>query len=186
MDETTERVPTRLSVEEFEALPEEEGYKLELSATMLVREPPPGAEHGLLNAVLAHRLQAYAERTGTGTVLANAGFVLSHDPPIVRSPDVAWLAEADRSRLDARAWRGAPDLAVEIVSPSDRASEIQEKVSQYLAAGVRLVWVVDPRTRYAVVYSPSEAIRMVHAEGELEGGEVLPGFRLSLTDLFGR
>jgi Uma2 family endonuclease len=184
MENVIERVPTSLGVEEFETLPPYGDYKLELSAATLIREPPPGAEHGWINTALAHRLQAHVESSGAGVALTNAGFVLSHDPPIVRSPDVAWVA-AHHGRPDARAWRGAPDLAVEIVSPSDRYSDVQEKVGQYLAAGVRLVWVVDPATRQVTAHGSPDEIRLVRNDGVLEGGEVLPGFRLAVAELFG-
>ena len=179
-----ERVPTRLSVEEFEALPAYEG-KRELSRTMLIREPPPGPRHGMLAVRISHRLQSWVEAGGGGLAVADAAFVLSHEPPIVRAPDVAWVADADPSRVDDRAWRGAPDLAVEIVSPSDRTADIEEKVGQYVAAGVRLVWIVDPATGEAVEHRPGVGARVIGADGVLDGAEVLPGFRLELADVRG-
>lgn len=183
MNGTIERIDTRISVEEFEALPAYEG-KRELSGAMLIREPPPGAWHGVLAARLTQRLQNWADAGGGGVVLVDAGFVLSADPPIVRSPDVAWLAEAEASRLDERAWRGAPDLAVEIVSPWDRPRDLADKVAEYLAAGVRVVWVVDPSERGITVYGRAAGVRSVGLDGELDAPDVMPGFRLATADLF--
>lgn len=113
--------------------------------------------------------------------------MLSVDPPTVRGPDIAFLA---KRRLPPEGvpvgfWPGAPDLAVEIVSPSNRAGEIQEKVLEYLAAGAHLVWVVDPSTQSVATYRSREKIRILTADNTLEGSDVLPGFRLSLSELFG-
>lgn len=79
---------------------------------------------------------------------------------------------------------GPPDLAVEIPSPSNRASEIQEKVADYLDAGVRTVWVVDPPTRTVTVYESAGGARMLRENSVLEGGDVLPAIRLPLAAFF--
>ena len=116
---------------------------------------------------------------GTGASL------VSDEPPTVRGPDVAWVA---RERIPTTGyagsfWRVAPDLVVEIVSPHDRPGAVRDKVKEYIAAGTRMVWVVDAQSRSVSVHRPGSS-SVVRADGALEGGEVLPGFRLPLRDLF--
>lgn len=155
----------------------------------LVREPRPGTEHGWLQVELARRLAAFVEERGFGGIVASDfGIVLSTEPPTVRGPDLGYVSA---ERLPAEGipvgfLRAAPDLAVEIVSPSNTASEIQERVLDYLDAGTRLVWVVDPATRSASVYRSREDITVVSGDEALAGGDVLPGLRVSLAALFRR
>lgn len=112
------------------------------------------------------------------------------DPRRKRQPDLAFVS-AGRWPLDRPiplrrdAWDVVPDLAVEIVSPTDRAEDLLGKVHEYFQAGVRLVWVVYPIERCIHVYERRDRIRVVTETGELDGGEVLPGFRLSIDLLFG-
>jgi len=133
-------------------------------------------------------LRGFVERERLGEiVVADTGFVLARDPDTVRGPDVAFIA---RERYDAAgdpptAFPGAPDLAVEVVSPSNRAVDIRAKVADYLAAGTRLVWVVDPDparltiTAYGTLLSP----RVYGADEEVDGAPVLRGFRCRARDL---
>ncbi len=175
-----------ISLEEFERMPEEDEYRIELVRGRVVRDQLPGARHGQLTIKLGAWIDAYASERGLGITFAHLGCVLSVDPPTVRGPDVAFVVEErlPPGGLPAGFWRSAPDLAVEIVSPSNRAVEIREKVLEYLAAGSRLVWVVDPVTRSVAAYRSREDIRLLTEGDVLEGGDVLPGFRLALTDLF--
>jgi Uma2 family endonuclease len=104
---------------------------------------------------------------------------------ICMAPDASF-ARADRLReVDEDHFIPlAPDLAVEVISPSDRTGYTRAKVSEYLHAGVRLLWLVDPRRRMVTVHTPDGAARVLRIEDELDGGDVLPGFRLPLTDVF--
>ena len=175
-----------LTVEEFEKLPEEDAYRVELVRGRLVREPRPAARHGRILARLAGEIDRYARHHALGLTFVDVGFVLADQPPTVRGPDLAFVnAEAARREGMPRTfWRIAPDLAVEILSPSNTAAEIQQKVLEYLAAGSRLVWIVDPKTRSVTVYrSPSE-IKILREGDLLDGAEVLPGFELSLVEIF--
>jgi Uma2 family endonuclease len=185
-DAETQIADEILSLEEFERMPEEDEYRIELVRGRVVRDQLPGARHAHLTMKLGGWIDAYASERGLGITLAEMGCVLSVDPPTVRGPDIAFLV-AERlppEGLPAGFWRSAPDLAVEIVSPSNRAVEIHEKVLEYLAAGTRLVWVVDPATRSVATYRSRKDIQLL-TEGEvLEGGDVLPGFRLSISELF--
>jgi Uma2 family endonuclease len=177
----------RVGVAEFEAMPDEPAYRLELSRGMMVREPAPAQQHGRIAARLARRLMEYAEANGAGEVFTDAGFVLSEERATVRVPDVSFVA---RERIPAegageRMWRLAPDLAVEVVSPSNAVSDLQQKLFDYLEAGVRAVWVIEPRTQSAVVWSHDSSVRVLRRDAALDGGVILPGFRYPLAQLFG-
>lgn len=189
MKPTESAATALLTVEEYLALPDEPGYRSELVRGRVVREPRPAPLHGLLQARIAHRLVAYEEaRGGRGAVLAESGFLLAADPPTLRGPDFAYVA-AERipaGGYDQSVWRFAPDLAVEVISPSNRWTEIQEKVSDYLAAGTRLVWVVDAIARTVTVYRQGGEARRLAEGDELSGADVLPGLRIPLAELFHR
>jgi Uma2 family endonuclease len=175
----------RLSAAEFERLPEPDAWRSELVRGRLVREPRPGARHGSLAARLVHLLYGFVEAGGHGVVLADAGVLLSRDPDTVRGPDIAFFSpdRVPASGYETPFW-GAPDLAVEIASPSNRPAELQEKVADYIGAGVRRVWVVDPRTRSVTVHRPDGSARLLKVDDVLEGEDVLPGFALRLDRLF--
>ncbi|HUF13498.1 MAG TPA: Uma2 family endonuclease [Longimicrobiales bacterium] len=175
-----------LSVREYAVLAEEDGYRVELSRGRLVREAYPAALHAWICARVAAALEDYAQRAG-GEVLAGGGFVLEEAPATVRAPDVAWVASrgAPEARVPAEGfWPGAPDLAVEINSPSNSASYVLEKVQQYLEAGSRMVWVIDPPTRTVTVYRSREHIHILGPDTELDGADVLPGLRLQIASVF--
>ena len=175
-----------LTIEEFEKLPEEDAYRVELVRGRLVREPRPAAMHGLLLARLASAIETFAREHGLGLTFADVGFVVAQDPPTVRGPDLAFVSAeaARREGLPRTFWRIAPDLAIEILSPSNTAAEIQEKVLEYLTVGSRQVWVVDPKTRSVTVYRSASEIKILRGEDVLDGADVLPGFQLSLPELF--
>ena len=120
-----------------------------------------------------------------GSVAVEAGFCVSHDPDTVRSPDVAFVRAERIPPGGVRAFfDGAPDLAVEVVSPSDRASEVIAKARDWLRAGCTAVWVVDPETQTATVYSHRPQTLFLSTENALCCEELLPGFRLPLSQVF--
>ena len=181
-----ETIDRLLTLEEFERLPEENGYRLELSAGRVVKEPPPGAIHGWVSRNLLLPLGRYAEEHSLGLVTFQTGFLLTAEPPTVREPDLAFLA---REHLPSEGpprgfWTMAPDLAVEVVSPSNTATEIREKVLQYLRAGSRLVWVVDPDTRSVAAYRSRQDVQLLTENDVLDGADVVPGFRLDVSEIF--
>ena len=117
---------------------------------------------------------------------ADGAYILKQDPQTVRIPDVSFV-RADRvpplhDQFQFLAL--APDLVVEVVSPSDRSNEVMEKVREYLDAGVRLIWVVHPEQRMVTVFTPDHVARLLYEEDTLEGGDVLPGFAIPVADLF--
>ena len=175
-----------LTIEEFERLPDYD-TRIELVRGRVVREPAAGYEHGRLANRILYLLTRFIEEHGLGEVLASeTGFVLSEDPPTVRGPDAAFVAEGRvASPAPPGFGRLAADLAVEVVSPSNTVAEIQAKVTDYLDAGSGLVWVFDPGTRSVTVYRSREEIRILVGDDELDGEDVLPGFRLGLSEIFG-
>jgi Uma2 family endonuclease len=185
MDTSSELADSGLmTIEEFERLPDE-AARLELVRGHVVREPLAGFEHGAVAAQIATFLHTFVRQYGLGKIVAGEpGFVLFDDPPTVRAPDVAFVAR-DRLPADPRGFaRLAPDLAVEIVSPSNTVSEIQGKVFDYLDAGTKLVWVVEPGGRTVTVYRSRDDIRILTASEEIQGGEVLPGFAIEVSEFF--
>jgi Uma2 family endonuclease len=182
------RAPTGdrpLTIEEFERLPDD-GYRDELVRGWVVREPPPGAEHGGVATELSARLRNFVREHHLGRIVSDSGFILAETPPTVRAPDIAFITteRIPPAGLPVRYFPGSPDLAVEIVSPSNTPAAIQAKVDDYLAAGTRVVWVVEPRARTVTVYRPDHKIRMLREDDELDGGEVLPGFRVGVRAIF--
>lgn len=175
-----------MTIGEFVRLPDQEG-RMELVRGAVVREPPPGAEHGHVGFRLARALADHVEENDLGIVATlETGFVLEVEPPTVRAPDVAFVA---RGRLPADGiptgyWPLPPDLAVEVVSPSDRADAIEEKALDYLRCGVREVWIVHPRSRSVTVYRSSVDLEALGEDEELGGGDLIPGFSVRVGDLF--
>src|SRR6266478_4447604 len=142
---------------------------------LIVREPA-GSLHGLVAMSLGAELVAHVKRTWAGGVFAaETGFKLASNPDTVRAPDVAFIA---KDRLPSRDTKGYPAL-----SPDDRAGEVLAKVGDWLSAGCRLVWVVDPERRVARVYRHDGTETIVDETGALDGEEVLPGFSCALATI---
>jgi Uma2 family endonuclease len=175
-----------LTIEEFERLPDD-GWRVELVRGHVVREPPTGFEHGGVAFRIGSLLVRFVDEHALGEVVGTeAGFILFDEPPTVRAPDIAFVRE-DRLGFDPKRFAPlAPDLAIEILSPSNTMSEIHDKVQDYLDAGSRLVWVVDPASRTVTVYRSRQEIRLLTEDEEIDGADVLPGFRCRVSELFGR
>lgn len=175
-----------MSIEEFERLPDD-GLRRELVRGQVIKEPPAGFGHGRIAVTIASILHSYVRENDLGRVVtAETGFVLFNEPPTVRAPDVAFVAKERLTFDEERFAPLAPDLAVEIVSPSNTVSEIHDKVADYLDAGTRLIWVVEPRSRTVTVYHSREMIRLLTGDEEIDGGRVLPGLGAKVSDLFRR
>jgi Uma2 family endonuclease len=177
--------PGGVTLEELATHPDRD--RSELVRGVLYVSEPPGGLHGSLAVRLAHRLDAHVEQHGLGTVLVEAGFVLSRHPDTVRGPDVSFVSRArlDPARVPAGFLPFAPDLAVEIVSPDDRWTALEAKVQEYLGAGTSLVWIVDPPGRRVVVHHRDRPIRVLSDSDSFEGEEVVPGFQMPVVALFG-
>ena len=152
---------------------------------LIIREPP-GFRHGVIAAKIARLIANYVHDHDLGTVVAaETGFKLFSNPDTVRAADAAFIS---RDRAPDPPPLGyatvAPDLVVEVVSPNDRAGEVQSNVSDWLSAGSRLVWVIDPGRRRAIVYRADGSVDLLADHDALAGEDVLPGFSCSLTDAF--
>ena len=123
---------------------------------------------------------------GLGVVLTQGGFLLSRHPDTVRAPDIAFIHKHNfpAALPEDSFWPGAPDLAVEVVSPNDTIREIEERVRAWLEAGTKMVWVVNPKRRTVSVHRSATDPTTLTEKDELTGGDVVPGFRCRVRDVF--
>jgi Uma2 family endonuclease len=148
---------------------------------------PAGHNHGRIAARLAGALWRHVEEHELGEVYAaETGFTLTTNPDTVRAPDVSFIRQERVEEVgEAKGyWPGAPDLAVEVNSPGDTVSEVEEKVEEWLEAGTALVWVVSPKLRTVTVYRSREDISTLAEKDVLDGEQIIPGFRYPVAKLF--
>jgi Uma2 family endonuclease len=160
--------------------------RCELVRGELIMMSPAGSEHGGIIGELSGILWNFVRSRRLGRVFgAETGFIISRGPDTVRAPDIAFI-RADRipGRLPRGFFSGAPDLAVEVLSPSDRAGEVLSKTQDWLVAGCPVVWVVDPETQSVTVYRSDRTILVLAAADTLCGDDVLPGFTLPVAEIF--
>jgi Uma2 family endonuclease len=155
----------------------------------VVEMAPVGGIHGQVTTRICRSLSEHTERHGGGEVLTgDVGFVLNlpNDPERVRAPDVSFVSthRLPGGQPPEGFFPGAPDLAVEILSPSDNPLQIQLKVRDYLDAGTRLVWVIAPQAKTVTVYRADGSARLLREQEHLAGEDVLPGLAISLAELF--
>ncbi len=163
------------------------GKVTELVRGRLIVREPPGTHHGAIAANLAYYLSDFVRRHGSGAIFAqDTGFKIASDPDSVRAPDVAFVARERTGLIRSRGYAElAPDLLAEILSPDDRPAEVLAKVADWLAAGTKIVWVIDPDRREARVYRRDGTLTVLGSEASLEGEDVLPGFTSPLRDVLG-
>ena len=175
-----------MTAEKLLCLPDD-GWQYELVQGKLIRMAPSSSRPAIVATRISTRVGVFVAGNALGVVGgADWGFRLTSDPDTVRAPDVAFV-RAERLPPPAEregTLRLVPDLAVEVVSPSDRMTEVREKVREYLEAGVRLVWVVDPRRETVTIFAADGTERVLRAGDTLDGGDVLPDFRLPVADIF--
>jgi Uma2 family endonuclease len=161
--------------------------RCELVQGELISMSPAGFQHGQVAINIGWALKEYVRSHPIGSVTgAETGFQIGHDPDTVRAPDAAFIRS---HRLPQRTIRGffpeAPDLAVEVLSPNDRASEVLAKVRDWLQSdGCQMVWVVDPETTTVTVYHSEDQFSVLGPTDTLPGGDVLPGFSVRVGDIF--
>jgi Uma2 family endonuclease len=163
------------------ALPRD-GRKYEL-VDGVIHMSPAGYRHGRVIVRLSRRLDAYATEHALGDVLdSSTGFRLASGN--VRSPDVSFVSAARVPTGEPAGFAEfPPDLAVEVLSPDDRPRDVLDKIGEYLGAGVRLVWIIDPEKATAVVYRTVTDVRRVEPGGILDGEDVVPGFVCPLSEI---
>ncbi len=176
-----------MTAEEFMAADLGAG-KFELVRGEVVELPPAMPEHGRVCVNACYTLETYGRQSGRGYALSNDSAVLTErDPDTVRGADVCFYSHArwPRSQVGNDLPPVPPDLAVEVVSPRNRPGVLFKKISEYLTAGVSLVWVVYPKQRCVAIYRPDEAAPSVLCEDQvLENLPELPGFRCTVAEFF--
>jgi len=148
---------------------------------------PAGWRHGAIAGNLHSILGSFIRQKRLGKVFgAETGFQLETDPDTVRAPDFAFIA---KRRIPKRLpktsyWPGAPDLVVEVLSPSDRTGEVDDKISQWLTAGAQAVWVIDPKLQFVTIHQAGQRAQIRSAGEILDGDPVVPGFLCPVDELF--
>jgi len=165
----------------------DDGYRYELVAGELRRMTPAGWKHGAVSGRLHVWLGHHIQQQELGRIFgAEPGFLLARDPDTVRAPDIAFIHKDHLPGVDPEEafWPGPPDLAVEVLSPQDTVAEVDDKVRAWLDAGVQMVWVVNPKWQNVTVYRSATDIRTLTKNDDLEGQDVVPGFRCRVGEIF--
>lgn len=161
--------------------------RYELDEGELIEMSPTGDAHGELSLWIGHLILSFVIEHDLGVVSgAETGYRLFTDPDIVRAPDVGFISKARLTPPTGKYYPIAPDLAVEVVSPGDSAEQIRRKAAQYLAAGTRLAWFFYPHGKLVDIYRPGQPTETAEINGVLDGGDVLPGFKLPVREVFKR
>ncbi|HEV3162423.1 MAG TPA: Uma2 family endonuclease [Isosphaeraceae bacterium] len=153
-----------------------------------VELPPMGAYPTEVASSLTVTLGAYASQNGLGKVVGEMLFLIDRETGLQRRPDVAFIGPGRwpirKPAPYTAAWDVVPNLAIEVVSPSDRAQELMDKIQEFFRAGVEVVWVVYPTHRMVHIYESLTQIKVLTLADTLDGGALLPGFQLPLAKLF--
>jgi Uma2 family endonuclease len=171
---------------EWTQRPEHTNHWFELVRGEVIELPPPVKPHGVICLNVGCILGNYTFERGSGYVTCNdTGVILERDPDTVRGPDVALYEDASTfEELHPKYGEVPPRLAVEVLSPNDRANKVLRKINDYPRCGVGLVWVIDPESRTVTVHRPGQSQVEYGAEQELSGEDVLPNFRCRIVDFF--
>jgi len=177
-----------LTAQEFAVLPGENGFIMELVRGEVVRMCRPKPKHGRIAMRIGSLLYQHARTRRLGEVFAaDTGFLLERDPDTVRGPDASFVSNARLAQVTDPDdyYPVVPDLAVEVTSPDDRRPKIDEKIADWLGAGVRLLWQVNPDSRTVEVHRPGAETITLNENDTLDGLDVLPGFTCRVGELFG-
>ncbi|MBI4265967.1 MAG: Uma2 family endonuclease [Acidobacteria bacterium] len=164
-----------------------DGYRYELVRGELRQMTPSGYAHGVVVANLTGPLERHVRAHSLGQICgAETGFRIGRSPDTVRAPDIAFVRRARQGAepLSEGFFEGAPDLAVEVLSPSDTVYEVEEKVTDWLTAGCSLVWVVSPKRRSVSLHRAGAPVVVLRDTDTLDGGDVVPGFTLRVAQIF--
>jgi Uma2 family endonuclease len=176
-------VPKLWTVEDIERLPDD-AFRYALVRGTLYRTPPTKPRHGRIVNIVGRFIGDFAAGHDLGVVYDQSGFILARDPDVLLAPDLAFVRR-DRVPADEDAYPElAPDLAIEVISRSQRGPSIDEKIALYLAAGTRLVWTIDPVARTVRVCRSDGLDRLLSDRDVLTGEDVLPGLQFPITRLF--
>ncbi len=148
---------------------------------------PAGWKHAIVAGTLHTWLGQHVQQECLGRILsAEPGFLIARNPDTVRAPDIAFIHKDHfpAEQPEEAFWPGAPDLAVEVVSPADTMGEVDDKVKMWLDAGAGMVWVVNPKWCNVTVYRSATDIKTLTENDELDGEDVVPGFRCRVGEIF--
>jgi Uma2 family endonuclease len=181
--------PALMTVDDLLELPDDDQRRVELLRGECLEMPPAGFEHSHIGGWILFHINRYLLEHPIGAAAGEgAGFIIQRDPDTLLSPDVAFVSNERLPPPEERTGylHAVPDLVVEVVSPSDRYSNITDKVLLYLEHGARLVWVIHPSQRAATVYNAAspDTAHILRGDDMLDGGDVLPGFQIPLSALF--
>jgi Uma2 family endonuclease len=160
--------------------------RCELVRGELIRMTPAGFKHGLIVINLSSLLDNFVKSHNLGKITgAETGFHIQRAPDTVRAPDVAFI-RLDRLPEEPPQgyFDGPPDIAVEVLSPNDRASEVQIKIRDWLNAGCCAVWIVDPETKSVTIYKSAHDIIVLNTSDKLDDVLLLPGFSATVSEIF--
>jgi len=175
-----------MTADELLAMPDD-GYRYELIKGEVRQMSPAGSQHGKIAARIGRRLGRFVEENNLGeTYAAETGFIIDTNPDTVRAPDASFVFQKRVETVGEteRFFPGPPDLAVEVISPNDAYTEVEEKALDWLRAGTLMVIVIDPKKRTATIYRDLDDICILTQDQTIDGGDVVPGWSLALTDLF--
>ena len=180
---------TRMTADQFWdwcLLPENENRRYELNRGRVVEVPSPGCLHGVVCGWVAHLLWGYVLSQGKGRVTTNdTGLLVTRSPDTLRGPDIMLFEQAHSiEQLNPRYSDEVPRLVVEVRSPHDNFSRLMERISQYLAHKVPLVWLVDPLERAITVFRDQEFHRVLDESDLLTGNGVLPDLSIPIAQIF--
>lgn len=173
-----------VTAEELPAIVPRDDYRYELVAGRVVRMSPPGWQHGVIVVRLLELLAGHVRERRLGALVTEVGFKLRSNPDTVRGPDISFVRQ-DRLPAGKKRdyWSGAPDLAIEVLSPSDTPGDIDAKVNDYLSTGVSVVVVIDPDAETVTRYRPGPESQVMRRGEALDLSDVLPGFRCAVNDI---
>jgi len=156
--------------------------QVELVRGRLIVREPPSTHHGAVAGNVAFELNVFVRKNQLGQIFPqDTGFKIASDPDTVRGPDVAFVSKELLERIPEEGYADlVPDLVVEVLSPRDRPGEVIAKIGDWLAAGARCAWLIDPRRREAQIFRADGSVSVIGDEGSLDGGDVLPGFSCPL------
>ncbi len=170
---------------EFVQRPENQDRSFELIRGEVVEVSRPRRPHGIIVVRLGSLLDRYAESVGHGYVVTESGLVLHEDPDTVVGPDVAYYDDANTFDDLHPKWGDVPPiLAVEVRSPNDRPNAMIARMTDYLAGGVKVTWLIDSDDRTVSVFRPNQTPVVLRDEQELTGGDDLPGLAIKVADIF--
>ncbi len=175
-----------LSAEEFALMPDPlDGSEQELVRGVVIAMPPPKPKHGMWCAKISRKVGNFVDDKKLGNVCTNdAGFITGRGPDTVRGADITFWSFERFPTLPESYPDIGPDLAIAVLSPGNRLSQILDKIREYFACKVRMVWVVDTEDRTLTVYRNPDEGRLLHENAILSGDDVLPGFQCRVGDLF--